>query len=261
MPSLNIIIIGAGIAGLTAALVLRKNGHRVVLLEKSRFHQELGTATFIGPNCVNVLSKLGIDLEGAGANLCEVLEKYDANGAVKARTETIGMRAKWKSPWYLMHRADLHSALKRHALDIDGDGPSPVLHLSVVIEDIDVQTATVKTADGRVFNGDLVLGADGNKSVTRPKISPSAKLKPWGKSSYRFMAERDVCMADPELAAVSILTTPGCFGEISEKDRKFVVYPCRNNNMLNFCAIVPDSECTASGAGKAHIPLQSARRG
>lgn len=68
---LNIVIIGAGIGGLTAAIFLRRQGHRVTLLEQSRFANEVGAAMHLAPNANGLLRRLGIFAETIGANVFE----------------------------------------------------------------------------------------------------------------------------------------------------------------------------------------------
>jgi glycine/D-amino acid oxidase-like deaminating enzyme len=68
---LNIVIIGAGIGGLTAAIFLRRQGHRVTLLEQSRFANEVGAAMHLAPNANGILRRLGIFAETIGANVFE----------------------------------------------------------------------------------------------------------------------------------------------------------------------------------------------
>jgi thioredoxin reductase len=68
---LHIVIIGAGIGGLTAAIFLRKQGHRVTLLEQSRFANEVGAAMHLAPNANGLLRRIGILAENIGANAFE----------------------------------------------------------------------------------------------------------------------------------------------------------------------------------------------
>lgn len=68
---LEILIVGAGIGGLTAAIALRKQGHNVQIFEQSRFATETGAALHLAPNANGILRRLGLFPEDFGANLTQ----------------------------------------------------------------------------------------------------------------------------------------------------------------------------------------------
>ena len=64
---LKILIVGAGIGGLTAAIALRNHGHDVQIFEQSRLATETGAAIHLAPNANGLLRRLGIFAEQFGA--------------------------------------------------------------------------------------------------------------------------------------------------------------------------------------------------
>lgn len=58
-------IVGAGIAGLAAAIGLRRAGHNVEIFEKSNFKREIGAAILLTPNGNRVIRRWGFDFHKA----------------------------------------------------------------------------------------------------------------------------------------------------------------------------------------------------
>lgn len=103
------------------------------------------------------------------------------------------------APWEAMHRRDLHGALYDLALLEDDDSQVAVkLHARAMISRVDTESATVELENGRKFTGDLLIGADGLRSVVRSSAL-GEKYPPidteW--QIYRFILPREVIMNDP----------------------------------------------------------------
>lgn len=244
MP-LTITILGGGIAGLTAAMALRLKGHHVTILEKSSFSQESGAAIHLGPNCSGILYRLGMRPERVGANLLTGMAHWNGEGEVKSNIDLTEVNKQWANPWLLIHRKDLHQELKRVALSPDGEGPVPQLHLGCMACDIDVEAGTVWLQDGRTFQSDVIIGADGNFSFARKYVDSQTRPFAWGKSCYRWLVPRNKLMSDPETR--DLINKEGWFGQVCENDRRFVMYPCRNNTEMNFAAFIPNEEADGPG--------------
>ncbi|KAL2827944.1 hypothetical protein BDW59DRAFT_53118 [Aspergillus cavernicola] len=240
---LSIVVVGAGISGLTAAIALGKQGHRVVVLEKSKFNRETGAAINLAPNCTAVLEWLDIDPRQFGGTVLERMDYNDNQGNLKYFKDFSGVRQSWQAEYYLVHRADLHNALKDRARQ------TAEIHTGCKIVDIDISTnrPSVTLDDGRIFKGDLLIGADGLNSIVRNQIAPEASPPtPSDKSCFRWLLPASDLR---QLAVTKDVVQPGVFIEWAAPKSRLVVYPCSDNEILNLCAFIPTADAGELGQG------------
>ncbi|KAE8453258.1 hypothetical protein EG329_011325 [Mollisiaceae sp. DMI_Dod_QoI] len=228
---LNVAIVGAGIGGLFAAIGLRKNGHKV----------ETGAAIHLAPNANGLLRRFGIMAEDFGAvEMCGLAE-YDESGVARRKVDLTEQNKMWQHPWMLVHRVRLHDRLKRIATGKDGIGKPAELHVSSKIVEVDPDTATLVLENGERILADVVLGADGIYSQTRQFVSGHPnKLFGSGKAAFRFLIERKTACKDAETA--KLLENDNQLVIWYGPDRRVVMYPCENNELLNFVCIHPEGE-------------------
>ena len=113
----QIVIAGAGIAGLTAALAFAVRGYPVRVFERASRLDEVGAGIQLSPNATGILDRLGVlpGLRPAAVRPDAVVLRDASNLAELGRVQ-LGAAAewRWKAPYLTAHRADLQSALLAH---------------------------------------------------------------------------------------------------------------------------------------------------
>ncbi|WP_167772966.1 FAD-dependent oxidoreductase [Ramlibacter humi] len=167
--SLRIAIIGAGLGGLATALALQKSGFRPVVYERSPEFAPLGAGLTMCSNANRVLRHLGLGdmLERDGVTQAQ--DYRDArSGAVLRRFDRENDLKKYGAPYYKVHRGDLQMEMARLVMARDPDA---------VVMDSELESiaqhgteVTLKFANGTEAAADLVIGADGIRSVVRQRL-------------------------------------------------------------------------------------------
>ncbi|KAK2813654.1 hypothetical protein FQN50_000052 [Emmonsiellopsis sp. PD_5] len=108
---------------------------------------------------------------------------------------------KFGGRWQMILRPDLHNEIRRVALDKESDGPIPELILGAKVVDADIKSGTVMLEDGTTHSGDLIIGADGERSLIRDAIvnRPAELSKVYGRA-FRCLVPTEVLLADPATA-------------------------------------------------------------
>ncbi len=127
---LQILIVGAGIAGFSAAISCRRAGHHVQIYERSALNNELGAAIHVCPNASRGLLAWGLDPIKARFVTCK--RSYRAHAkSLEIFHESVEdyIEPTFGAPWFFAHRVDLHEELKRLAIQEEGEGKPAVVHL------------------------------------------------------------------------------------------------------------------------------------
>ena len=211
MSNDRIIVAGAGLGGLGAALGLAKKGRSVTVLEKAPELGEIGAGIQLGPNAFHSFDYLGV---GKGAReqavYVERLRFMDAISAEEVAHIPLGddFRERFGNPYAVVHRADLHKEMVKACEDHD------LIELRVNAEvvgyDQDGSSVTANLANGDTVTGALLVGADGLHSVVRAKLVGDGAPRTSGHSTYRSVIPVEQFPEEIRWNAATLWMGPKC---------------------------------------------------
>lgn len=238
----EIIIVGAGIAGLAAAVALKAPGRRITLLEQSRLNREVGANISLQPNAVKIAKRFlnldsylfGDDSIGRGVpDRAFMIYGTDNKLHMKIGLET----AQYGEDRICFHRVDLHSGLRQAALDSGAE-----IKTASRVAKVDAEAGKLILESGEESTADLIVGADGIRSAVRAAVvGQDQGALPTGLSAFRTLIPIE------ELQGIQDLPEGVKLGEsqtlmIVGRDCRLVMGPSRSGTVLGVVGLVPDTE-------------------
>jgi salicylate hydroxylase len=178
----QVLIIGGGIGGLTLGAILHKLNISYLVLERGSNAQPAGAGISLAPNCLRVLDQLGLyqDLQREAQEVKKILIHQEQT---KWRELSFAPVAdNFSYPVYAAERQFCSDLLYGAA----NGAETVILNAKVVEVDDDpaLPFVSVTTADGRTFQAEVVVGADGIRSITRRLLARKAGMS--GANTIQF---------------------------------------------------------------------------
>jgi salicylate hydroxylase len=233
--SRTVIIAGAGIGGLTAALALARNGFRALILEQAERLEETGAGIQLSPNATRILIGLGLadrlQPHVVAPTAIRVLGGRSGREIVRIPLGA-GAVQRYGAPYWVIHRGDLQAALSDAAVQ----HLNIVLRLGMSVEDFATHphgvTVSARGAAGLwTEHGHAVIAADGLWSAARARIASRTPPRFAGRTAWRALVP--AAQLAPEFREPLVHLWLG-------HDAHLVHYPVKGGKLVNVVVITAD---------------------
>ena len=188
MHDLNILVVGGGIGGLTAAIALSGAGHRVTVIERDPAWSVYGVGIIQQGNVLRAMKQLGLldDYLSAAVGF-DFVAVHAPDGTMVAKVPSPRLVEDCPANVGIGRRA-LHKVLADRAIAAGTD-----VRLGITADALadDGTGVTARFSDGGEGRFDLVVGADGVHSQTRATLFPDLPAAEYtGQAVWRYNLPR-----------------------------------------------------------------------
>ena len=192
----RIIVVGAGIAGLSAAVALQRRGHSVSVIEE-RGDTSSGTGISIWPNALAALDRIGLgdEVRRAGGRVSAGAMRWH-DGSWSRHPSAERMVTALGEPLVVVRRVALRDILT--AALVQGTVTHGLAATGVISTDGPVR---IRLSDSSTREADAVVGADGTHSVLARHLNGPLRHRYAGYTVWRGVAAYAL---DPDLAGETL---------------------------------------------------------
>ncbi|TDZ20806.1 FAD-dependent monooxygenase OpS4 [Colletotrichum orbiculare MAFF 240422] len=256
---LHLVIVGAGLAGLAAAIStkLANPSHQVTICEAVTDLKEVGAGLQLTPNGVRLLEKWDL-LRDVPMALPETMSvrRYDGTRILCSEPDVQQLlRERCGAPIIDVHRADLQQAMIAKCVDeLEVD-----LRLGSRAESIDFDNGSVTIEDGSIVRGDVVLLADGLWSTIRSQFAGKDHTPiATGDLAYRLLIHTDELSGPHRDELRDFIGRPALNFWLGPSSH-VIGYSLRGGTMLNLVFLRPDDlPPGVSRTDGTHVEISSA---
>src|SRR5690606_2786731 len=202
----DVLIVGGGIGGLSAAFALAGEGLRVRVLEQAGAFGEVGAGLQIAPNCTRILDDYGLldEAKSLGVLPKSMVMRDAVDGSELTRLDLVDLERRYGFPYMVIHRSDLHGIFLRACRR---EGVELVTDARAVSYENTPSGPRVRLADGRTDGARIVIAADGLHSVARRLLADDEPVSS-AYVAYRAAIPIDRVGREVDLSEVSVHIGP-----------------------------------------------------
>jgi 3-hydroxybenzoate 6-monooxygenase len=234
-----ILVVGGGLGGASISLALARKGFRVRLLEQAPEFGVIGYGIQLGPNVFPMFDRLGVaDAVLAQAIVPDALRMIDSvdAGLIMKIPTGASFQQRFKRPYILIHRVDLHRILL-DACEKEANVELMPLTGAEYFED-QGDHVRLRTTDNRTIEGPALIGADGLRSTIRQQLFDEGEPRMIGYVAHRTIVPMAEVRADVHRNEMVMWSGPGFH---------IITYPLRSHTLFNIVAVFRTSTYAERG--------------
>ncbi|TRM64901.1 hypothetical protein BD626DRAFT_567760 [Schizophyllum amplum] len=241
---LDVAVMGGGIGGLSAAVAMRRAGHKVTVYERRNFAAEVGASISCAANGTQWLHEWKVDVpSGRPVVLLHLTMRDWKTSEPIAVYDLSDYEKKWGNVYNMFHRQDMHTMLLETATAEDGEGDPVKVVVDYICDDVDVETSTIKFRNGKEIKADVIIGADGIRSNVRTALGIKTERKYAPQTCFRCNVLTDDVK---RLGLVDYSYEPAIqywngFEQHEDVNKyfKIVMSPCAGGDIVSFYCFMP----------------------